>query len=245
MGLTEDLHNLVDNPPPPTFELDDLMQRRRARRAPSPALLGIAGFGAVAMILVGGFLLKPDPHAAGPSTQFGAGSTTPSATPTAATLDYSGTVARLNATLAKLPKALHVPTDGSAKFDWQPMSGVTPPVQYFVSWKYNGVTYGISIFDGGEKPNPAENGCKPPYAGEMDCRRTIDNNGITYHLNNAIDKLDPVRHTKASLLEVIYYATDETQVEVSENASNHYVLPLSNTTIMADAAHNPGFTLNP
>jgi hypothetical protein len=252
MGLTEDLHNLVDNPPPPSFELDDLMQRRRARRAPSRALLGIAGFAAVAMILVGGYLLKPDSHPAR-HTPFGAGSTTPSATPTATpsatptatTPDYSAIAARLSATLAKLPKALHVPTDGSAKFHWQPMTGAIPPVQYFVSWKYKGVTYGISIFDGGEQPNPAENGCKPPYAGEMDCRRTIDKSGITYHLNNAIDKLDPVRHTQASLLEVVYYATDETQIQVTENATNHYVLPLTNTTIMAAAAHNPGLSLNP
>ena len=43
MGLTEDLHDLVDNPPPPRFDLDDLMRPGRARRRVPPALLGIAG----------------------------------------------------------------------------------------------------------------------------------------------------------------------------------------------------------
>ena len=248
MGLTEDLHNLVDSPPPPSFELDDLMRRRRIRPAPSRVLLGIAGFAAVALVLVGGYLLKPSPATPRPTIgQLGAASRTPSAVPTpTATVtdyDYDAVATRLDAALLGLPKALHVPTDGSAKFRWQPMTGATPPVRYFVSWKDNGVTYGINIYNSGEKPNPAENGCKPPYAGEMACQRTVDTAGITYRLNNATDRLDPVKHTNASLLEVFYYAANGMQIEVSESTGGHYALPVNNTIVMAQAAHRPGLNL--
>ena len=163
-------------------------------------LLGIAGFAAVALVLVGGYLAEAErtrPAHHRPARRrlthaVGGPSVTASATPTATAPDYDAVATRLDAVLAKLPKSLHAPTDGSAKFRWQPMTGATPPVQYYVSWKYKGVTYGINIYNSGEKPNPAENGCKPPYAGELDCQRTVDKAGITYHLNNAKDKLDPV-----------------------------------------------------
>jgi len=248
MGLTEDLHDLVDNPPPPRFDLDDLMRPGRARRRVHPALLGIAGFVAVTLALVGGYALKPNSHSGQP-TGFAATkpsatpSVTASATPTATPPDYDAVATRLDGVLATLPKSLHAPTDGSVKFKWQAMTGATPPVQYYASWTYQGITYGVSIYDSGERPNPAENGCKPPYAGELDCQRTVTKSGITYHLNNAKDKLDPVHHTKASLLEVLFYASDGRQVDVTENAGSHYVLPLTNTSAMATAAHNSGLTL--
>jgi hypothetical protein len=248
MGLTEDLHNLVDSPPPPSFELDDLMRRRRIRPARSRVLLGIAGFAAVALVLVGGYLLKPGTNPSRPTVdQFGAGSPTPSVTPTptATPADYDTIAKRLDAVLAKLPNSLYAPTDGSAKFRWQSMTGATPPVQYYASWKHKGVTYGINVYNSGEKPNPAENGCKPPYAGELDCHRTVDKAGITYLMNNAKDKLDPVVHTKASVLEVFYCAADGTQINISESAGSKYILPVSGTVAMAQAAHLPGLDLKP
>ena len=53
MGLTEDLHAAVADPPAPEFDLDHLMQRGRARRATSPTLVGLAACAAVGLIIGG------------------------------------------------------------------------------------------------------------------------------------------------------------------------------------------------
>lgn len=247
MGLTEDLHDLVDNLPPQGFELDELIQRRRARRTPSRALVAVAGFAAVALVIGGGYALKSGPHpATGQAAQVGAAPTrTAAPTPTPSpTPDNSATLARLTAVLAHLPSALHVPAN--AKFTSAPAPDGGDTViydspQYSVSWTYKGVTYSVFAAHQPEKPNPNVNACTSGSGGACTQDGGDKSGGVTYRL------IFPTKHgAKAFRLSADYTAAGGTNVIVGAWATNNrLVIP---TTLMPDlvtAAHNPGFILAP
>ena len=239
MGLTEDLRAAVDQPPAPSFDLDQLIQGTRVRRGPSRTMLSIAGFAAVAMVLVGGYALKSSPtghHSSGFGPAAAPASTHTSAPPTLAPTVL--TENRLTAILAKLPKSLHVPTDGSASFRFTKGSAGTLDY-YNVSWKHAGITYFIDIFDEGRRPDPKDNGCAPGNVGETACARTVGKDGITYKLTY------PPHHAKASSLTVDYFAPDGTHITIDANAGNKLVLAKSLMAVLVAAAHNPGLTLHP
>ncbi len=53
MGLTEDLHAAVADPPAPEFDIDQLMRRGRQRRTTSRTVVGLAACAAVALTIGG------------------------------------------------------------------------------------------------------------------------------------------------------------------------------------------------
>src|SRR5882757_6083943 len=114
MGLTEDLHAAVADPPVPEFDLDHLMQRGRRRRTVSRTVVGLAACAAVGLVIGGTYAAtatrptgRPLPVAAPPLVA----STPHTAAPTTPTTEE-----RLNAALASLPKSLHAPADGTVQF---------------------------------------------------------------------------------------------------------------------------------
>jgi hypothetical protein len=243
MGLAEDLRRLVEDAPPASFELPQLMRSRRRRAW--PGLVTVGAFAAVALLTIGGFLVIGARDGSGTEVSASSSPTPPpppSPTPTSRDQfsmrppGVADTEQRLTAALASLPADLHVPADGSARFEFNdavPASG-----QYTAHWVFGGNNYSINVtLD--EKPNPAENGCAPENNGEGRCQRILTD-GITYTL--FFPKQGPTYYS----LHVYFVAPDGTHVDVDvTNLDQRNVLKSSLMPVLVTAAHNPGLTMTP
>lgn len=239
MGLSEDLHGLVENAPPPAFELDQLMQGRRNRWIASPAVLGMAAFAAVALVVGGGYLLssgsRPDQH----PTQVGASRAQASPTPTPTTDFHDATAARLTNVLAHLPAdvrtALHMPA--TAKFVYFQVNN--SPAQWTAQWSYQGVLYNILLMEGAQ-PDPTVNGCGPEAGPQGNCQQEVADGGVMINL------AQPKGATKFRTMNASFARNDGTSVEVWASVpTGKQILPGSLMTWLDKAARAPGFTLNP
>jgi hypothetical protein len=236
------LDGQMGTPPPSTIDVDTVIrrQRRRVRYQRSGLVVSV-----VAMSLAVAAILTMLPRQGGVPNRVGgvAPATSPTWTPTAKptpTIEE-----RLTAALANLPKELHVPTDGSAKFKKQVDLGT----HYLVNWKFNDIWYFVDV-SGASKPDPGQNACASGT--DMSCEHVVDKDGTTLQLTY------PPQGTMKTDLMVDYYAPDGTEVQVGANAcpgpgpsdqpcdyAKRSVLPKSDLTFLVAAAHNPGFTLNP
>jgi hypothetical protein len=235
MGLTEDLHSAVADPPVPAFDLDQLMQRGRRRRTASRTVIGLASCAAVGLIIGGTYaatatrptgrpLAAPPLVAEAPLTV----ASTPPTPPT--------TEERLTAALASLPKSLHAPADGTVQFI-RSADGVPGAPDYFrVSWSYHGMGYFIDIFDA---PIPKGNACAPGNRGQVGCDRTINAHGTTYVTSDATAR------KKASIISVDSFRPDHTHVMINENASNRHILPATDRAELIAASHLAALSLHP
>jgi hypothetical protein len=234
MGLTEDLHSAVADPPAPEFDVDQLMQRGRRRRTTSRTVVGLAACATVALIIGGTYAVtatrptgRPLPAAA-PRLVAPAPRTVAPTPPT--------TEERLNAALASLPKSLHAPVDGTVEFT-RSSDGVPGAPDYFrVSWNYDGIAYFIDIFDA---PIPKGNACAPAGRGQLGCERTINAYGTTYVTSDATGR------KKASVISVDSFRPDHTRVMINENARSHHILPASDKAALIAASHLAALSLHP
>ncbi len=241
MGLTEDLHDLVEKLPPQSFELDQLIRRGQSRRASSRTWVAVAGFAAVALVVGGGYALTSGPRSVAHPVQAGT-ATTAATTPTPTrTPDDSGIGARLTAGLALLPIPLHVPHNARFSSRPAPLGGDTPiydSPQYFVSWTYNGITFGMTVAHQPQKPDPKTNGCASGSGGA--CTSDAGDTGITTKL------IFPAKHgSKASNLSVFYTALDGTNVIIIAQTGSRLGVPVSLLPYLVKAAHSNRFLLGP
>jgi hypothetical protein len=243
MGLSEDLHGLVEDAPPPTFELDQLMQHSK-RWVPSRTVLAVTAFVAVALVVTGGYVLSAGRSPARHTTQVGGAPpavTAPKPTPTktAAPPPRDPVADRLTHVLAHLPAnvrtALHIPA--TAKFVYFQVNN--SPSQYTAQWSYHGVTYNILLMEGAQ-PNPGVNNCGPETGPQGDCQQKNADGGIIVNLS------EPKGAAKYRTLNASFERFDGTSVEVWVNVTNRaLILPASLITWLDKAASDPGFTLNP
>lgn len=243
MGLTDELRTAVESPPPPRFDLDDLIQRGRSRRTRSRVLLGVAGFVAVAMVTVGVYAAtgalrpagRPAHQAAAPAAAPSSPTEiTPSNTFTQSATD--ATAQRLTAALAGLPKSLHIPSD--VQFNYHAGAGGGTLPYYNVHWQVNGVMAYIDIFDE-PMPDPHENACGPGSRGDptYGCTHTIDVNGTTYVVSNARTA------TTQRSTTVDAFRPDHTHVTITATGIGHAQIPSEDA--LTSAAHDPGLSLHP
>lgn len=237
MGLTEDLHAAVADPPAPAFDVDQLMRRGRTRRTTSRTLVGLAACAAVGLIIGGTYAATASRPSGGRTLPVAAAPPLVApAPPRTATPAAPTTEDRLNAALAALPKSLHAPADGSAQFI-RSTDGVPGAPDYFrVSWHYHGIAYFIDVFDA---PMPKGNACDPGNRGELGCKRTVDVHGTTYATSDA------TAYRKASIISVDSFRPDHTHVMINESASNHHILPATDKAVLIAASHLAALSLHP
>jgi len=238
MGLTDELRSAVESPPPQGFDLEDLIQRGRTRRNRSRALLGVAGFVAVAMVTAGAYAAITALRPAGHAVQHAAATPTaakitPKTTATESAVD--ATADRLTAALASLPTSLHIPSD--AQFYYHAGDGGTLPY-YNVHWQVNGVMAYIDISDE-PMPDPHENACGPGSRGDptYGCTHTIDSDGITYTVSNARTA------TTQRSTTVDAFRPDHTHVMITATGIGRAQIPSEDA--LTSAAHNAGLSLHP
>jgi len=236
MGLQEEMHSAVDNPPAPGFDLDQLIGKGHRHRVRSRVMLSAAGFLAVAMVIVGGYSLSGTTHRGG-----GGQANVPAAAPPLVVThpspaDTTGdTARRLTEALSTLPAALHV--DPSATFTYggkQPGTAANDGY-YYTSWRFDGVNVTIDVYPLGAIPT--ENGCAPGNRGDpsLSCDRTIDAHGTTYVVSNVdLGKPDQVTVVDA-------FRPDHTYVSIS--ATTRGKLPAGFTNQLKNAAHAAGLTM--
>ena len=152
MGLIEDLHAAVADPPAPEFDLDHLVQRGRRRRTTSRTLVGLAACAAVGLIIGGMFAATASRPSGGRTLPVAVAPPLVAPTPRTVTPAATTTEERLTAALALLPKSLHVPADGTVHFTR--MASDHPAPDWFTAgWSYHGIGYTIEVFD---EPMPGE-----------------------------------------------------------------------------------------
>lgn len=236
MGLTEDLHAAVADPPTPEFDLDQLVQRGRRRRTTSRTIVGLAACTAVGLIIGGTYAATASRPSGGRTLPVAAAPPLVAPAPRTVTPAAPTTEERLNAALASLPKSLHAPADGTVHFT-RSADGVPGAPDYFrVAWTYHGIGYFIDIFDA---PIPKGNACAPSNRGQVGCVRTIDTHGTTYVTSDA------TAHKKASVISVDSFRPDHTHVMINENASNHHILPATDKAVLIAASHLAALSLHP
>jgi hypothetical protein len=236
MGLIEDLHAAVADPPAPEFDLDHLVQRGRRRRTTSRTLVGLAACAAVGLIMGGTYVATASRPSGGRTQPVAVAPPLVAPTPRTATPAAPTTEERLNTALALLPKSLHAPADGTVQFTR--MASDHPAPDWFTAgWSYHGIGYSIEIFD---EPMPGGNACAPSNRGADGCwERTVDAHGVTYV------KSDATAYRKASVIYVDSFRPDHTHVTINENAINHHILPATDKAVLIAASHLTALSLHP
>ena len=170
MGLTDQLNAAVDAPPPPGYDMNQLLRRGRRARTRRRVATGAAGLGTVALV-AGTYVVAaqagPDEH--GGRAGAVATTTTPAATvspphpvtTSPAPADRAATIARLNATLRKLPASFGVPHGTGFAFHHD----ISFPFGYYnASWTHAGVRYAVQV-NFTRDPLPSADSCgQPPTA---------------------------------------------------------------------------------
>jgi hypothetical protein len=229
MGLTEELHDAVGDPPPLGFDLDQLMQDHRPRRVPSRAALGIAGFAAVAMVLAGGYALNGGGSSPTPF-QPAAAPTSPAPRSTA-----PSTSDLLDRALPGLPSTMRIPSDGSVYFRFH--KGDSQTLDYYnAHWLAGPISGFINITS---EPIPHGNACAPGNKGELGCQRIVDKYGVTYVTTDATS------HKDATIIGVDAFRPDGTHVMINIEAKGGHLLPWSLRADLIAAAHDTGLSLHP
>ncbi len=231
VNLTEELRAAVGDPPPPGFDLDEMIRRGRIRRAWSRALTGVAGVAAVGVMLAGGYAsLGPRPAQPAPA----APAARPAQPPWVSLFDgprqpsLDDNLARLDAELVHLPAGLHIPAGTRFAYD---------PGVYHVSWDYRGThaSIGITIES---MPPASDNGCAPGHRGDSaTCQRTRDTRGDVYVQHGG----DPSAGQKWT--DVSAWRPDDTSITIGVLSTNGS--PMFSTADLLVVAYDPGLTLHP
>jgi hypothetical protein len=228
MDLTQELHDAVDAPPPPRFDLDQLMRQGNMRRARSRVLVGIAAFAAVAMVTVGGYAVNAAMRTPTHHLQVGGQPVQVPVQSKPSVAEPAGEQAiedRFAATLQQQSPVLHVPDD--QKFVNTHEIGKD---YYVADWGYQDFGFGVHI-NAEHFADVTSGGCvEDPNT----CTEIDDANGITYILEG----------TDHTTIDVIAHRTDNTFVEVAAEATTGQLSGTVKAAMIA-ASHDPGFSMNP
>ena len=239
MGLTEEMRAAVEAPPPSGIDLDDLVQRGRARRTRSRAtigLAGVAGFVAVALTSVGVYSVTASPHVNRPNVPVAG--PPPGAVTTTHPAWVSPTekiIQQLTAALHTFPASLHVPADVTVHYGGTG-AGAASHGYYYAAWNSGGVNYVIDVFVY-DPADPNQNACDPGSRGDpsLGCDRNIDEFGQTYTVSN-----QSYAH-KDRITFVDNFRPGGTHVYLS--VIGHGSVQIPSTQDIQTAAHAPGLTI--